>query len=659
MVPAVFDFTALPPQVQALLDATPDGLLVVAPDGAVVLANARVERLFGYTREELIGAPAVRLVPVLFRDLLPAHRERSAADLQAGPLELSARRNDGSEFLAEISLSPLDSAQGVFVIAALRDITERKRSEESQRALVAETSALLSSALDTTAVCDGMARLAVLHLADTCEIALAGPGRDLERIAVARRAPFERSPSPAPSHASVAIQEAMARAMDRRRSERLVERPEGSLTAAPHHALVVPLIARDQAIGAMVLVSEAQAYEGGALALAEDLGHRTAIAVDNARLYREAREANAAKDRFLALLGHELRNPLSAAVNALQVIDRVRNWDARLVRHLAIIDRQVRQLSRVVDDLLDVSRITAGKVILRREMVDLREVARRSVEANSLDTGGRRPELMLSAASGPIWVEGDATRLEQILDNLLTNALKYTPARGNILVEVRRQGNEAVLRVQDDGAGIEPQLLPRIFDLFIQGDQSLDHMRGGLGLGLPVVRHLVELHGGRIEVHSAGLNKGSEFIVRLPLFWEASQVAPQPPPRPLAPPAATVPHHLLVIEDNPDARQSLQELLQMSGHQVDVAEDGQRGIEVALAQRPDTAFVDIGLPLVDGYEVARRLRKHFGKQGIRLIALTGYGQPEDRVRALAAGFDVHLVKPVDLETVTRALSAPP
>ena len=355
----------------------------------------------------------------------------------------------------------------------------------------------------------------------------------------------------------------------------------------------------------------------------------------------------------MAILGHELRNPLGAASSALQVIERVHRWDERLERHIAIVDRQVRQLSRLVDDLLDVSRITAGKVSLRREMVDLREVARRCVEAQSLKAGQRKQELMLAAAGKPVWVEGDAARLEQIVDNLVTNATKYTPPGGNIFVEVRRQGHEAVLRVQDDGAGIDPTLLPRLFDLFTQGDQSLDHAHGGLGLGLPVVRHLVELHGGRVEAHSAGPGQGSEFVVHLPLFWEgAPAVAPTPAPTP-----APRHHHLLIVEDNADARQSLQELLQMNGHRVEVAEDGQQGIEIALANHPDTAFVDIGLPLVDGYEVARRLRAHFGATGIRLIALTGYGQPEDRAQALRAGFDVHLVKPVDLDTLNRTLAS--
>jgi PAS domain S-box-containing protein len=762
---AIFDVTTWPPQVQALLNAAPDGLLVVAPDGTMLLANAQVERLFGYSREELLGASVERLVPLrfpderkrsmdlagrrkdgsefpaelclspletdgttftivairdvtarkraeaLFRGLLEAapdamviqnpagtialvnvqtekifgyrreellghpvevlvpdrfraahrlHREAYTRAPRTRPigagLDLHGLRKDGSEFPAEISLSPLETPDGVFITAAIRDISDRKRAEEAQRSLVAEASTLLSSALDTVAVCDAMARLAVLHIADTCEIALIGPGGDIERIAIARRGSGEPGVPPAPT-TSQAIQDALTRALERRSPEHADDRARAIEGQAPNDTLVVPLVARGEAIGGMVLVSDLRPYGPGDLALAEDLAHRTAIAVDNARLYRDAKEANAAKDRFLAVLGHELRNPLSAAFQALQVIERVRTWDARVERHVAIIDRQVRHLSGLVDSLLDVSRISAGKVVLRREMVDLREVAHRCVETHSVETGGRKQELMISAPSSPIWVEGDVARLEQILDNLLTNAIKNTPTEGNILIEVRRQGQEAILRVRDDGFGIEPRMLPRIFDLFTQGDQSLEHTHGGLGLGLPVVRQLVELHGGTITAQSAGANQGSEFVVRLPLFWDRVPVAaPRPAANVGTAQGAQQHRHLLIVEDNPDARQSLQDLLEMSGYQVDVAEDGQRGIEVALSQRPDAVFVDIGLPLVDGYEVARRLRSHFGQRGIRLIALTGYGQPEDRIRALAAGFDVHLVKPVDLETMNQALA---
>jgi PAS domain S-box-containing protein len=648
----VLDLKTWPPLALALLNAVPDGLIVVAPDGTMLLASAEMERLFGYSRAELVGASVELLVPGHLREAHRRHCGRYTGapwtrSMGAAP-DLSGRRKDGSEFPVEISLSPLETAEGTLVIAAIRDVSDRKQVEQA-RSVVAAARTLLSSEMDTVAVCEGMARLAVLHIADTCEIAVVGPGGDIERLALARRS-GEPGATSAPT-TSLAVREAVTRAIEGRAIERMNE---------PTEIVVLPLVTRDQAIGAMVLVSDLRPHGPGelALALAEDLAHRTATAIDNARLLREARDANAAKDRFLAILGHELRNPLSAAFNALQVIERVRTWDARMERQVAIIDRQVRQLAKLVDDLLEVSQISAGKVALRREMVDLREVARRGVEAHTVEAGGRKQELMISAPSSPIWVAGDPARLDQIVENLLSNALKYTPPEGNILVEVRRQGQEAVLRVQDDGIGIEEPVLPRIFDLFTQGDQSLEHTRGGLGLGLPVVRDLVELHGGHITARSAGANRGSEFVVRLPLFWEAVPVAPPEPPANVGGgPPPQEHHHLLIVEDNVDARQSLQELLEMKGYQVDVAEDGQRGIELALAQRPDAAFIDIGLPIVDGYGVARRLREHFGEHGIRLIALTGYGQPEDRLRALAAGFDVHLVKPVDLDAMTRALAS--
>jgi signal transduction histidine kinase/ActR/RegA family two-component response regulator len=357
------------------------------------------------------------------------------------------------------------------------------------------------------------------------------------------------------------------------------------------------------------------------------------------------------RDQFMALLGHELRNPLGALRNASRVLDRSAAGLPGIARPLAIIDRQVHHLAQLVDDLLDVARVTSGKIALKLEPVDLVSMVRSLLGELRRTSRERRLNVELAADDPEVVVRGDPVRLEQIVNNLLTNALKYTPPGGDIRVSVRG-GAAAELRVRDTGIGISAEMLPMIFNAFTQAPNSLDRSQGGMGLGLSVVRALVQLHGGEVSASSDGLGQGSEFIVRLPLASTqeiaASRLAPMPP-------AQAVPRHILIVEDGEDNRESLQLLLEEEGHQVATAVDGPQGVERALSLHPDVALVDIGLPRLDGYEVARRIRAAMGSD-IYLIALTGYGQPEDRARAVAAGFDVHLTKPVDVDTLDRLLA---
>jgi len=365
----------------------------------------------------------------------------------------------------------------------------------------------------------------------------------------------------------------------------------------------------------------------------------------------ELKAANHAKDELLAMLSHELRNPLSAVRNAVLT---ARLDDTRRDRALEVAGRQVEQLERLVDGLLDVARITQGKITLRRDRVSVADVVERAVESVRSMVGERGHALSVRLPEEKVWIEGDSTRLEQAVVNLLTNAAKYTPSGGRIEVAAEREGGDAVVRVRDNGVGIGPEMLARVFDLFAQADRSLDRAPGGLGIGLTLVRRLVEMHGGRVAAHSDGVGCGAEFVLRLPALprqpGEAQATAARRAGR-----ASGV--RVLVVEDNPDVAEGLTMLLEGKGHAVVMTHDGLAALEAARSQGPAVVLVDIGLPGMDGYEVARRLRALPETAGATLVALSGYGRDEDRARALAAGFDGHLVKPVDLDALDTLLAA--
>ena len=356
------------------------------------------------------------------------------------------------------------------------------------------------------------------------------------------------------------------------------------------------------------------------------------------------------RDQFLAILSHELRNPLGAIRNATEVLARQGPAQAEVSSPLAIVDRQARHLARLVDDLLDVARVTSGKIVLRKTPCELGEVIERA--ARQLEQAVEHAHLRMRVlpAPGPVMVEADPVRIEQVVGNLLTNAVKYTPPGGVVEVAVEAEGSEASVRVTDSGVGIAPEMLGSVFKMFVQADRSLDRSQGGMGIGLTLVRLLVELHGGKVEAASAGLGKGSTFTVTLPLLAGAAEAVPEAmAPRPSGPG-----RHVLLVEDSADNREMLQVLLEMDGHRVDVAADGLQAVERGLALKPDVAIIDIGLPGIDGYEVAQRLRAHLGER-IVLVALTGYGMPEDRLKASRAGFNIHLIKPVGLPELEAAL----
>ncbi len=444
--------------------------------------------------------------------------------------------------------------------------------------------------------------------------------------------------------------------------------------------IVVPLLARGTAIGVLsVAMSDAsRGFEEVDHQLARELGALTGLAIDAARrfadertarwraeraeeeskrllaerqeLLRKAEAASRAKDEFLAILGHELRNPLAPIVTAL---DLMKARGGAPERELAVIERQTRHLVRLVDDLLDVSRIARGLVTLEKEPIELAEVVEKAIEMAEPLIEQRTQRLEVEVEPGLV-VYGDSTRLAQVVGNLLTNAAKYTPAGGSIDVRGAREGEDAVVRVRDTGVGIEPAMLPAVFDMFVQERQALDRARGGLGLGLTIVKSLVEAHGGTVSAHSEGPGKGSEFSIRLP----AARVRASTPRIEMPDVAsARTGMRVLVVDDNEDAALLMADALAHKGLDTRTAAEANEALALFDTFHPEVAILDIGLPVIDGYQLARALRARPGGDRLYLIALTGYGQAMDRERALAAGFDHHLVKPVDVATIRRLLDA--
>jgi CheY-like chemotaxis protein len=372
-------------------------------------------------------------------------------------------------------------------------------------------------------------------------------------------------------------------------------------------------------------------------------------------LLEERAAAVRQRDEFLAMLAHELRNPLAPMRNAVYVMKRLDIDNAIFTKTRDLLDRQVTHMSRLVDDLLDVSRLEVGKVQLQMQQLDLNSAAAAAAESTLALTTARGHNMQLRLAAEPLYIYADPVRIEQVIGNLVTNAAKFTPEGGTVILEVSGDAETAAVSVIDSGVGIRSDMLSAVFDLFIQDQATLDRAGGGLGIGLTIVKRLVELHRGTIRVASDGLGHGAQFTVRFPRVTgaRAAQVQTQHDK------PAVIARRVLVIEDNADVRESLGMLLTMWGHAVDYAESGPDGVARARDLRPDIALIDIGLPGLNGYEVARHIREHkdgWGRQ-MKLIALTGYGRDADRDEAIASGFDTHLVKPIDPDILAKLLQA--
>jgi signal transduction histidine kinase/DNA-binding response OmpR family regulator len=559
-------------------------------------------------------------------------------------------------------------------VALAREQAARAAAEEATRrsAFLAEASRVLAGSLEPATTLRGLARCAIGFLADfAAALALDERGKPGQaELAWAAEGPGRTRTEADTAWLPASLAAAVERLLENRQPQLLAElgtplclpRPGGEQANGDPgatefgSALMLPLLARGRLLGVLVLGHRGggRHYGPDDLVLADDLAGRAAIALDNARLHQSIQEADRRKDEFLAMLAHELRNPLAPVRNAVELLRRARPGDAILERAREIIDRQAMHMSRLVDELLDVSRLARGKVLLRQELLDLAEVVRATAEdyRGPLDAHGHK--LLVRLPDRPVYVRGDRTRLAQVVGNVLHNADKFSESGGEVAVTVEADPTHgAVVTVRDRGAGIDPQMLPRVFEPFSQADRSLDRSRGGLGLGLTLVKGLVELHGGKVQVKSAGLGKGTEVVIRLPA--EAG-VAPWQ-----AGPARAVSLEgklrILIIEDNADAAESLAILFNLKGHEVTTARTGAAGLDVARANCPDFVLCDIGLPGgMDGYAVARALRRESALASAYLVATTGYGRAEDQRCAREAGFDAHLTKPVDFETLESVLA---
>ena len=442
---------------------------------------------------------------------------------------------------------------------------------------------------------------------------------------------FRRFPIPIKNHRAIEEAWTHRRAVwtDDMGADRRVD--PGSYQQFPHQSdLFVPICIKDRPVGGFFTIwwSERRSFTEEQVRLLQGISDLAGIFLENAQLYREAAEANRAKDEFLATLSHELRNPLGAIANAVAALDRRGAQEATGARLRQIIRRQTHHLTRLVDDLLDVARATAGKIALNRQPLDLSEVAGACVR--SLRDSGRGREQRLTFRAESVIVSADATRLAQVVTNMLENAIKFTPPSGSVDIDVLREGQDAVLRVTDTGVGIPAEMLSRVFELFAQAEQPMDRSAGGLGIGLTLSRRLVEMHGGTIVASSEGAGRGAQFTVRLPV--EAGRA---PLPQPLAP-GGHESRRILIVEDNDDARESLRLLLESLGHEVIEASEGRLGVALALEEHPDVVLIDLGLPGLDGYEVAQALRSSPIGKTAALIAVTGYGQADDRRRSKEA-----------------------
>ena len=602
-------------------------------------------------------------------------REAAARD---SPFEAEVRIRRASDGVYRWFLTralPVPSATGVGTkwFGTCTDIDGQKRAEERQHVL-AEAGRIFSSPLDYQPTLANVCKLVVPIFADWCSLELLGEDGQLQYREVAHSDPAKvelareyRRRYPARPDDRVGVMrvfrtgqpeffpevsdELLVRgARDQEELHRLRELGLRSV-------MIVPLTARGRTLGTLTLVTaeSSRRYGEDDLRLALELGSRAALAVDNARLFEELRANDRRKDEFLAMLAHELRNPLAAIDNAVSLIELPDAGRHNIDWSTEVISRHVRHLTRLIDDLLDVSRITRGKIQLRKTKIDACPVFKSAIE--SVRPLFEERKHRLSTAFGPdLILDADPTRLEQIAVNLLSNAAKYTESHGQIWFSARRANNEIVIQVRDTGIGITSEQLPNVFEPFVQGDRSLERAAGGLGIGLTLVRKLTELHGGTVMARSDGPGKGSEFTVTLPAVSETVSEQSRPAAKP--DPTTSRRARILVVDDNEDLARGLARLLELHGHAVQIAFDGPAGLSLARKWHPEFILLDIGLPGMDGYQVTAHLRQDDDTKNAVIIAISGYGQEEDRNRSRQAGFDHHLVKPISSSDLIKVLDKP-
>ncbi len=658
--------------------------LVLEHEFAVVLLDVNMPGLDGLETAALIRKRRKSVhTPIIFITAYPDEMltmqgySLGAVDYILSPVVPEILRTKVKVFVDLFCMTQRAKRQVDERIALAREQAARAAAEEASRrsTLLADATRALFSSLDFWTTVHDLFSLVVPSLADFCSFTSVNARGGLERTELAwitaGGLQDNASIETVPAALAPGIEQALAT-----RKPQVFEHDESSLLlgrtaleAEPgadrlaevprlRSGGMFPLIARGRVVGVACFAagSVGRVFSEPDLWLLENLTDRAAIALDNAQLYQQLHDADRHKNEFLAMLGHELRNPLTPIRNAAELLRRVGPDPQRLDWAQGVIERQVKHLARLVDDLLDVSRITRGKIELHREPLEVSEAIRTAVEISKPLLESRGHNFTISAPARPLWINADPGRIAQVLGNLLNNAAKYTAEGGAISLTVNQEDNDVVFRVLDNGAGISSDMLSNIFDLFAQGERPPNSLHDGLGVGLTLVRHLVDLHGGSVDVFSAGPNKGSEFVVRLP--WLRDEALP--PVEFAQPKVAQAPSNgwrVLVVDDNQDVAQTVGQLLQWSGFDVQLAYDGEAAIKLTSNFRPDAVLLDIGLPVIDGYEVARRLRAQTAGGRLIIIAASGYGQKEDQQRSLAAGCDRHLTKPIDPGYLTDLLNS--
>jgi PAS domain S-box-containing protein len=605
-------------------------LFVLDPSGRIVTWNAGAERIKGYAPNEIIGRHfSVFYPPDALQRGWPAEELRLATREGRFEDEGWRVRKDGSRFWANVVITALRDEQGKLVgfSKITRDLSERRLHEEALRQAEERFRLLVDGVLDYAIYM--LDPQGIITSWNAGAERIKGYGRD-EILGKH----FSRFYTDEDVDAGKPWEElALARRDGRAEDEGWRVRKNGERFWA--RVVVNPLY-------------DAQGQLRGFAKVTQDLTDRRHIQ----HLEKAARNVN----EFIAMLAHELRNPLAPIRNAVELMAKLAPADPAQVTLREMIARQSGQLARIVDDMIDISRISRGRLSMEHAEVDLLDAVRRALEtaAPAIEAGKHRLEVELAAE--PLTVEGDLHRLTQLLANLLNNAARYTPSAGHILVRAHRDDGSSVVQVRDNGRGIEPALLERIFDMFVQGRPALERVGGGLGIGLALARRIAEAHGGTLLAASGGENQGAEFTLRIPLLRESVRAPAGPATAPAEPPKPVLAKRVLVVDDNVDAATTLELLLKSLGHETHAVHDGVEALQAALEFQPDVVLLDIGMPGLDGYEVARRLRALKPERPLRIVAITGWGQEADRLRSREAGFDLHLVKPVDPHLLTRVLA---
>ncbi len=641
---------------QATLISIGDGVIVTDVKGRVLLLNKIAEKLTGWRQSEAVGTELPKVLQMVNELTGQPVENLSTQAVREGRIVGSADHailvsRDGTQWPIDDSAAPVKTKSGAVSGAVLvfREISQRRAHEAT---LLEHTSALQ---LANTRMVELLAELKsseeLFHnMADSIP-QLAWMARPDGHIYWYNKRWYEytgTSPEQMEGWGWQSVHDASE-------LPRVLDKWRASLNAGEPWEDTFPLRRYD---GAMRWhLSRAEPLRNAQGEIVRWLGTNTDI-TERLEMEQALREADHRKDEFLATLAHELRNPIAPISNALQVWPLVENNREEVDRLRAIMERQIQQMTRLVDDLLDVSRITRGKIQLRRQLVDMNTILSGAIEAVRPMIDSYEQHLHVTVEDEPLIVDGDVARLTQVVGNVLQNAAKYTNRGGTIQVSANRERGEAVVRIADSGVGIPTEMLDQIFEMFRQVDQSLDRSHGGLGLGLTLVKRLIDLHGGSVEAFSAGEGQGSEFVLKLPLV-EAGAIRRDKRPTPRTNKERLARHRVLVVDDVYASAKTLALMLQSINQEVAIAHDGQAAVDRVLADRPNIIFLDIAMPGMNGYEVARRLRQNKQLDGIRLVALTGYGYDEDRRKAIEAGFDHHLTKPASIDQLMQLLQTLP